>query len=60
MMYFTPEMLAGFHRNVTPLLPMEDAKGAVGSSVFSGEKTTFPSLLTPVDGCACFVQVSPA
>ena len=43
MMYFTPEMLADFHRNVIPWLPMEEAKGAVGRSAFSGEKTRFHS-----------------
>lgn len=43
MMYFTPEMLADFHRNVTLWLPMEEANGAVGRSVFSGEKTRFHS-----------------
>ena len=42
-MYFTPEMLADFHRNVTLWLPMEEAKGAVGTSAFSGENTRFHS-----------------
>lgn len=40
-------MLADFHRNVTPWLPMEEAKGAVGKSAFSGKKTRFHSPCTP-------------
>ena len=40
-MYFIPEMLADFHRNVTLWFPMEEAKGAVGRSTCSGEKQDF-------------------